>query len=193
MVAVDNRRLSVSMNGDEGFGGIVAVLQKHYCEQHNYDYVRMVNNKTGLRVETEAKYPDVAKQKFQGNWYDTIGNSKHGYVLDTSELELHHGLRYLLCGMQQRKWDIVMITSGLWIQMPRQIQCNRIDPWVMPSNFGTATPRNTCTGGMCAHQTRRFCFLAIFLFVMIFLAPGQLYLNPHNMVKMQYVNSGILI
>eukprot|EP00428_Durinskia_dybowskii_P075549 CAMPEP_0170417088 /NCGR_PEP_ID=MMETSP0117_2-20130122/33510_1 /TAXON_ID=400756 /ORGANISM="Durinskia baltica, Strain CSIRO CS-38" /LENGTH=141 /DNA_ID=CAMNT_0010675211 /DNA_START=200 /DNA_END=621 /DNA_ORIENTATION=- len=89
------------MNGDEGFGGIVAVLQKHYCEQHNYDYVRMVNNKTGLRVETEAKYPDVAKQKFQGNWYDTIGNSKHGYDV------LHPG--YLRT--RASSWSKV---SGLW-------------------------------------------------------------------------------
>jgi hypothetical protein len=79
VVVVDNRHLPDSIDGSKGFGGLVAVLQHNYCKRHNYDYVRIVNDKTDLARETAARYPNVVKEIFQQNALDSIDNPKHGF------------------------------------------------------------------------------------------------------------------
>jgi hypothetical protein len=79
VVVVDNRHLSDSIDGSKGFGSLVAVLQHNYCKHHNYDYVRIVNDKTDLHQQSVTKYPTITEQLFQKDTLNSIGDPKHGY------------------------------------------------------------------------------------------------------------------
>lgn len=79
VVVVDNRHLHDSIDGSAGFGSLVAVLQRYYCDHHGYDYIRIVNNKTGLAEAVREKYPGVVHEKFQERTLDTVGDPKHGF------------------------------------------------------------------------------------------------------------------
>jgi len=79
VMVVDNRHIASSINGSHGFNGLVAVLQHNYCIHHGYDYIRVVNDKTDLRKEVEAKYPKVVNERFQENVIKDIYEAKHGF------------------------------------------------------------------------------------------------------------------
>lgn len=79
VVVVDNRHLTDSIDATKGFGSLAAVLQHQYCKHHNYDYIRIVNDKTDLGRLTQERYPKVPEQMFQKEALNSIWDTKHGF------------------------------------------------------------------------------------------------------------------